>query len=247
LSTRQNCDKGRAVAEPIALAELGFRILLLPPISRGAHLGGPKLHAQRLVKLWAVDDTDDVPLAQAFRLLNADAVAGAIWRTWAAKDYPGDPRFWTFPNLTDLLPELYELCWLSMLDGTFLVEAIKGLRGKRSRTVAPVELPRLRPDWPLSRLCQGERDEFVDARVRRAPAEPIAKRWRKPPDKDDLKAAMEKIAKDYPEGADPPPLQEVQEKLKGILGEATRRLTQSAIEKYVPQLKGRRGYHGKIK
>jgi hypothetical protein len=39
------------MAEPIPLAELKLRILLLPPISRAAHLGGPAIHARRLVQL----------------------------------------------------------------------------------------------------------------------------------------------------------------------------------------------------
>ena len=47
----------------LPLAELEFRIALLPAISRGAHLAGPALHAQRLVELWKADDADAVPLA----------------------------------------------------------------------------------------------------------------------------------------------------------------------------------------
>ena len=168
----------------LATAELEFRILLLPPISRGTHLSGPHLHAQRLVELWKVDEGDDIPLAQAFRLLDAKAVVGAILRTLVAGDYPNDARHWVFPSLTNLLPELHELSWHAMLDGVLSVEAIKGLKGKRHRVVAPVELPRLRPDWQLSRLCLGERDEFVDVRVRRPPIEPIQKRWRVSPDKE---------------------------------------------------------------
>lgn len=71
--------------------ELGFNILLLPPISRGAHLDGPLLHAQRLVELWQLDSNDDIPLAQAFRLLDVETIAGAILRTLvAADDYPSD-------------------------------------------------------------------------------------------------------------------------------------------------------------
>lgn len=36
----------------LPLAELELRISLLPPISRGAHLDGPTLQAERLVELW---------------------------------------------------------------------------------------------------------------------------------------------------------------------------------------------------
>src|SRR5262249_58306496 len=175
------------MVDSLPLAELEFRIALLPAISRGAHLAGPTLHARRLVELWKVDDNDDVPLAQAFRLLDTEAVAGAILRTVMAGEYPGDRRHWIFPPLADLLPELQELAWQAMLDGALLVEAIKGVRGTRPRVVLLAELPRLRPDWRLSRLvrvgcdgCDGEigrggRDEFIDVRVRRPPAEPVKK------------------------------------------------------------------------
>ncbi len=230
---RQGRDK------TLATAELELRILLLPPILRGAHLGGPKLHAQRLVELWKVGGTDDVPLSMAFRLLDADAIAGAILRTVAAKDYPGDARFWTFPDLTDFLPELYDLCWQAMLDGTLSVEAVKGLHSKRHRAVTPVELPRLRPDWQLSRLCLDERDELVDARVRRAPAEPVQKRWRKRPSREKLKAAMDEIAKAYSPDANPPPVENppteetVWAELKACLGpDVTRQDTRDALKDY---------------
>jgi len=49
---------------PSTLMGLAFEIAMLPPISRGAHLDGPRLHAERLVALWRNDN--DVPLAEAF-------------------------------------------------------------------------------------------------------------------------------------------------------------------------------------
>ena len=67
----------------LPLAEIEFRVAVLPPISRGAHLAGPQLHAERLIELWRTDD--DVPLAEAFRVLNVETVAGVIWRTVAAE------------------------------------------------------------------------------------------------------------------------------------------------------------------
>ena len=57
--------RSHPLADPIALAELEFRILLLPPISRAAHLDGPDLHARQLVALWKVDDSDDVSIARS--------------------------------------------------------------------------------------------------------------------------------------------------------------------------------------
>jgi hypothetical protein len=58
------------MAELIPWAELEWRIALLPPISRGI-FKGPHLHAARLIELWKVGD-DSVPLAQTFRLLDAE-------------------------------------------------------------------------------------------------------------------------------------------------------------------------------
>jgi hypothetical protein len=229
---------------PFALSELWLRLASLPPISRATHLGGPALHARRLVDLWKVDDSDDVPLAQAFRLLDAGAIAGAILRTLAVRDYPGDPRYWTFSDLEDLLPGLQDLCWQGMLDGTLLVEANRGR--EKPRAVLPVELQRLQPDWRLSRLCLGERDEFVDVRVRRAPDPVEPAQRRKRPSRAELKAAMEEIAREAAR-APAPTEQEVWNGLKARLGQVSRQDARGAIAKYAPQLRGRRGYRSKRK
>ena len=57
-----------------------------------------------------------------------------------------------------------------MLAGHLSVEAIKGVRGTRHRTVMPVELLRLKPEWSATRLTLGGQDQFVAVRVRRAAA-----------------------------------------------------------------------------
>jgi hypothetical protein len=160
-------------------AELEFRIALLPPVSRGAHLAGPSLHAQRLVEFWKVADADEVSLAQAYRLLGAAAVEAAIWRLVGANEYPGDTRYWAFPPLEDLLPELHEATWQTMLTGTLVTTAIRGVRGKTRRVILPAEMVRLTPDWELSRLGETTSDKFTDVRVRQAPAVPIKSTWRK--------------------------------------------------------------------
>jgi hypothetical protein len=144
------------MADLLPLAELQFRIALLPPISRGAHLGGPVLHAQRLTKLWEVAAGDDIPLAEAFRLLDEAAVEGAIWRALATGEYFG-AQYWSFPDIGALLPELRELCWQAMVEGTLLVEALGSKRARRPRVVLPAELQRLTPNWQLSQLCRGRR------------------------------------------------------------------------------------------
>ena len=234
------------MADPIPLIELEFRILLLPPISRGI-FDGPFIHAIRLVGLWKLDGGDDVPLAQAFRLLSVEAVGGAILRTLAAGEYPGDPRYWHFPSLGYLLPELRALSWEAMLAGTLAVEAIKGVRGKRRRAVLPAELPRMTLDWELSRLRLGARDEFIDARVRRAPAEPVKKSWRERPSKEALQTAMEEIAKTYPADTRPS-FKEIWDALKGRLGpDLPRQDALAALKDHAPQLRGRRGYRSKGK
>lgn len=156
----------------LSALELELRIALLPPVSRAAHLDGPRLHAERLVELWKVDDSDHVPLAQGWRLLDVETVAGAILRVMVMgdKDYSGDPRVWRPPGLEDLLPELHALTWRAMRDGTLQVEGIWGARGKDYSVVLPVELPRLVPDWSLSRLTLGGHDELVDVRIWHAPS-----------------------------------------------------------------------------
>jgi hypothetical protein len=306
------------LAEPIPLAELELRIALLPPVSRGAHLHGPMIHAQRLAQLWrggemtvaeigeASDDElnarrviladsaeaeaidaelrartrsrraaedqaipehrwkcvqcgahpsirserggylltcvcgveawgsrasmlqmipreselasapatvvmgemtidavrdylrkqpqsvkqaeianradhwgdDDVPLSQAFRLLDTKAVAGAILRVMLMSDhdYPNDLTNWPLPPFKHLLSELNEATWQALLDGELQIEAIRYERGKIGETpcvVSSIELARLSPDWKLSRLCRGDLDKFVEARVRRASIVPV--------------------------------------------------------------------------
>jgi hypothetical protein len=236
------------MADLLALAEIELRIALLPPISRGSHLGGPALHAQQLVALWGVAGDDDVPLAQAFRLLDVEEGTGAILRTLVMgdRDYPGDTRHWTFPAFPDLLPELQGLSWQAMLEGRLLTEAVKGVRGKRHRTVLPAELPRLIPDWELSRLTLDGRDDFIDVRVRRAPAEPVKKAWRWRPDNAAVRGAMKKVAQTYPPDARPS-FDEIWDRLKALLPGVTRDVARKALKQYAPQLVGRPGYRSKSK
>ena len=262
------------MAESIPFAELELRIAFLPPVSRGAHLGGPAIHAERLVELWKIEAGDDVPLEQAFRLLDAETVAGVILRAtlakdagveaWTvehlakfwdaadnndgeapAKDYPSDPRYWTFPSLSGLLFELQELCWEALLDGVWRTEALKIVRGKIGKTprvISPIELPRLRPDWKLSRLCRGDQDEWLDVRVRRTSVEPPAERQRPSQAalRAELKRAMEEIAQGYSKGVRPP-FKEIEAALKTRLPWVTRRQAREAVAKYTPQLHGERG------
>jgi hypothetical protein len=229
------------MAKPIPPFELSLQIALLPPLSRGEHLAGPRLHAQRLVELWQVAADDDVPLAEAFRLLDMEAVEGAIWRVTVARERKHDPRYWTFPEIEELLPKLRELAWQRMLAGTLLVEANKGLRGKRYRTVLSTELPRLVPDWRLSRLMLSGRDEFIDVHVQRAPMESTKKAWRKSYADDELKTATEAVAQTCGPGEQPSFgdfWKALQRTLKGV----TRRQAQHALRKFAPRLRGRPGY-----
>src|SRR5262245_46151872 len=107
------------MAELLPLMEIEFQVALLAPISRGVHLAGPGLHAERLVELWQVDDGESVSLSQAWRLLSAQAVSGAILRAQASSEhgYSGDPRHWHLLALADLLPELQAAAWQAMLTG----------------------------------------------------------------------------------------------------------------------------------
>ena len=47
------------MAEPIDWFELELQIALLSPIFRAAHLGGPALHARRLVQIWRDTEMTD--------------------------------------------------------------------------------------------------------------------------------------------------------------------------------------------
>lgn len=298
------------MAEPIDWLELELRIVLLPPISRAAHLGGPVLHARRLVQIWrdsemtnseidevsddeliarrmVIDDDggeakaieaelgvrtraraanpvalslafeppetpqpsdradrwggDDVPLSQAFRLLSVPEIARAIDRTahMSDHDYSNDPVHWPLPPLVDLLPELHDAVWRALLRGEMQLEATRYARGgisKIARLVPPIELPRLRPDWKLSRLCRGELDEFVEARVRWAPVEPVA---RKRPSKSELKASMVEIERQYPVDARPP-FKDIEAALKVRHPGVTQKQAREALA-YAPRLRGERG------
>jgi hypothetical protein len=236
------------MANAIPLAELALKMALLPPICRGrrlagpggAALAGPRLHAHRLTVLWQVPDDDQVTLSEAFRLLDAEAVEGAIWRVMVARERNGDPRYWTFPEIDELLPALRELAWQDMLAGMLLVEASKGVRGKHYRTILPAELPRLVPDWELSRLVFSGRDEFVDVRVQRAPAEAVKKAWRKKYSHDELKDAAKKIAESCGPG-ERPSFRDFWDALKVELPDVTKRQAKRALD-FEPQLKGQRGH-----
>jgi hypothetical protein len=175
-------------------------------------------------------------------LLPVELITGVLLRAVTASE-SGDPRHWSFPSFEALLPPLREQAWSEILSGHFVVEAIKGVRGKRRRTVLPAELPRLIPDWELSRLCLGKRDEFIDVRVRHAPAEPVKKAWRERPDRSKLKVAMENIAQRYPPGARPP-FSEIWGALKVELGQEDLpwRPAKYALKNYAPHLEGRRGH-----
>jgi hypothetical protein len=189
------------MADLLSPLEFEFRIALLPPISRGAHLDGPRLYAQQLVELWKIDGGDSVLLQQAFRLLDAGVVEGAILRTLTAGDYPSDPRRWVLPPLNDFLPELRALTWRAMQNGELLVEGIKGVRGRAHRLIQPAELARLTPDWAVERLCNGTHDEFTAVRVRRPPAVPIRPTWRlEKPSPTDLENWLRDLAEnEYPD------------------------------------------------
>lgn len=239
------------MAEPIPLVELELRIAQLPPISCGAcgPLGGPTLHARRLIELWKLEDDLGIELAQSFRLLDRDAVEGALLRTllMGDREYPSDPRHWIFPSLEELLFEMREAVWEEMQTGTLLTEAKEGLRAKRYRTVLPSELARLTPDWELSRLTHAGVDEFFDVRIRHQPLELVKKtwRWREHPSQDAFKAAVEDMARTCSQGAKPSE-PEILKGLKARLGPGvTRQMARDAVRDFAPHLRGRRGYRSK--
>lgn len=241
------------MAEFIPLAELALRIAMLPPISRGVHLAGPILHARRLIELWKGDGDDGVSLMEAFRLLDAEAVDGALMRTgmkMADEGFEfGDARHWAFPDFEAALPELRATAWEWMSTGRLQVEAKKDIRAKQHREVLPAELARLAPDWELSRLMRAGIDELIDVRVRHAPAEPIQAAepiqgaWRKPK-RAELQAAALAIAQRCEPGVR---LSQADfwTRMKAQMGrpDLTRQQARTALDDYAPQLKIQPGYH----
>jgi hypothetical protein len=243
--TKSGRGKNAATRPPpwtsLDIAEIELRIALLPPISRGARLAGPQLHAERLVELWKADGA--VALAEAFRLLDVEMVAGVILRTVVAGDYDsGDPRHWHFPPFAALLPELREAAWQEVLVGRLVIEAIKGVRGKRHRTLLRAELPRLIPDWGLARLALGDRDEYIDVRVRRPPAESVKATWREQIPEKALANTMKDIALAY-EGKARPFEKDIVEEMRKRLrrSDLPRDVILDALKNYAPQLKRGRG------
>ena len=227
----------------LPLAEIEFQLAALPPISRGAHLAGPKLHAERLIAAWKADGA--VALADAYQLLDVKTVAGVILRTVMAGDYDQDPSYWHFPPVADLLPPLREVAWQKILAGEFVLEAIKGVTGRQHRPLVPALLPRLTPDWELSRLIRDGRDEYIEVRVRPMPATDIPRPWQEKPSREDAEAAARDIAKAYPQPAQLS-FKEFLAELKKRLGpNVTKRLALEVLETCAPHLKGRPGIKSK--
>jgi hypothetical protein len=239
----------------LPLKEIEFRIALLPPISRGSPISeewparahaGLWLHADRLIDLWKVDDGDDVSLAQAWRLLDLEAVVGAVLRTLAASEqgYTGDPRYWHFQPLADVLPELRECSWQEMLAGDFEVAAIRGIQGRNYHSISPLEVRRLVPDWELSRLVREGEDVLLEVRVRRRSTEAIKTNWRQPMSKDELRTAAEAIVRECAPGmrlSEP----DFWNRLKDRTGrpDLPRQTARNALDNYAPQLKVPPGHH----
>src|SRR5262249_38045450 len=109
------------------------------------------------------------------------------------------------------------------------------------RTVLSAELPRLTPDWELSRFIDGDHDQFIDVHVQRAPAETMKKAWREKPSRMALKDATERVAQKYPRGSHPS-FDEFWSALKKVIPDVTRADAQAALKNYAPQLRGRRGH-----
>jgi hypothetical protein len=189
-------------------------------------------------------------LAEAFRLLDVETVAGVILRTVVAGDYSGgDSRHWHFPPFAELLPSLREAAWQEVLAGRLVLEAIKGITGRRHQPLVPALLPRLTPDWELSRLTRDDRDdrdEYIDVQVRPMPATDIPRPWQKKPSRDELKDAVEDAAEAYSSG-DPPLFDEFWAAVKIRAPGTTQIQMRKALKKQVPRLHRKRGQTRKMK
>jgi hypothetical protein len=146
-----------------------------------------------------------------------------------------------------LLPSLRETAWQEILAGKLVLEAIKGVTGRQHRPLAPVLLPRLTPDWGLSRLIRDGRDEYIEVRVRPMPATAIPRPWQGKPSLADVEAAARAVAEAYPPPAQLP-FQEFWAALKVRVGpKVTKRQALAALEARAKHLKGRPGYSRKGK
>ena len=237
---RQKRSNGILAVDVLGAAEIELRITLLPPISRGTHLAGPRLQAKRLVALWKADG--EVTLGEAFRLLDVETVVGVLCRTLAEREYRGDPRYWHFPPFADLLSALREAAWQEILAGKLVLEAIKGLRGRRHQPLAPAALARLTPDWELARLVRDGRDEFIEVMVRSMPATAIPRPWQPKPASEQIKTAAEAIAKAYPPPDSWLPFPKFWAELDARVGaHVSRRRALRALDDHAPHLRVKPG------
>lgn len=224
-------------------AEIELRIALLPPISRGAHLAGPHLHAERLVALWKADAP--VTLGEAFRLLGVEAVAEVILQASVECD-GGDPRHWQFPPFAVLLALLRAQVWEEMLAGKITLEAIKGFRGRRHQPLAPTLLPRLAPDWELGRLTRAVQDEYIDVRARPALVSAIPRPWQQKPSNAEVGNVVADVAKAF-SSANPPSFDEFWALVKDRLPGTTLHQMRKALREQAPHLRRARGQATKMK
>jgi hypothetical protein len=232
--------------EVLGGAEIELRIALLPPISRGAHLAGPRLHAERRVELWKADG--EVALAEVFRLLDVETVAGVILRTVTANEYEGDPRHWHFPPFIDLLPPLRAAAWQALLDGRLVLMGVKGITGRRHQPLAPALLPRLTPDWELSRLMRAGQDAWFEVRVRPIPAIDIPRPWQPKPAPEAIEFAAKEIAEAHPPPDGQLSFANFWAALKAKAGVGvSKRQALAALNTYAPHLRGQPGIKTGIK
>jgi hypothetical protein len=176
------------VAEPLDL----FKIAFLEPISRGVHLAGPRLHAERLVKIWHTEEA--VRLEQAFRLLDVSLVESVIWRTMNEISEFGDECHWQFPEFEQLLPPLCDQVWQETLNGRLTIEGTTA-DGKR-HGLLPAKLQFLKPDWPTSRLHSEGHLKYVEVTVKR-PAVSVSPSPRKVVSDAELGRCIQQIVTDW--------------------------------------------------
>jgi hypothetical protein len=164
-----------------------------------------------------------------------------------ANEYEGDPRHWVFPPLADLLPPLRALAWQEALAGKFVLEGIKGITGRRHYPLTPALLPRLTPDWELSRLLRDGRDEYIDVRIRSMPAAALPRPWQGgKPSRNEIKAAVEDAAEAY-SSENPPPFDEFWTAVKIRAPRTTQIQMRKALKEQVPHLHIARGQRRKMK
>jgi hypothetical protein len=246
---------GRPVAPRLGLAEIVLRLETTPRISCGVMAGDAARHYGEWLREILGDPDVTVALGEAYRLLDAEALAGTVLRWFAGRDN-SIAGTWDCPNFEAVLPELRTLAWHEALANRLRVTGLSGPLRKRRQTYAPEQLAALQPDFGCDQLRFEGRVAIVAVQIEPAsPAEtaampvpaqpPQTTSAPKPVSAAALTACVEAIAKEWTR-SQPPALEgELLPLVRARLGagvSVTRKRVRDAVKDHVPQWIRKRGH-----